>query len=358
MGGRFRALLDDLAVDLSFVEDRAGRYPRSLARDRYRRFLRDSWFRLLIILLVGVGLGGLVFFLPSWMQGFIGGIWIASVVWFVALLVIQSAGTAPITMGATAEQWTAQEMRMLRRSGWKVTSHVRPWVKGGDVDHLAIGPGGAVVIESKWVSDERTLQRSDRVEEDRKQLEKSAIRIRNTLRNRLQNAPIRSAVVYWGAVNHADAAVTSVDNDPQVLVGSQLERWLHTISRMPQVVNDEEVQSAWDTITHFLQQTDHQELGENYESKRTLMRRGLDVLLGPFAVLATFWGAALFIGSFGVLALVPLAGLFGIGRILYHIGRAPTATTWRRVGAGVMAASTFIIIVVAALYLGSRLFHF
>lgn len=357
MSGRLRAFFDDLAVDLSFVEDRAGRYSRSLARERYLRVLRDSWFRLLVILILGVALGGLVLFLPSWMRGFIGGIWVASVVWFIVLLVIQGAGTAAMTMGATAEQWTAQEMRRLRGRGWMVTSHVRPWVRGGDVDHLAVGPGGAIVIETKWVSDELSLERSGRIQTDRDQATAGVDNIRRTLRGRLHEAPIRSAVVYWGAPDRPASFLKSTDDDPQVLRGSELRRWLDTISQKPQVMNDDDVQSAWTTISRFLQQTDRQELGESYEVKRTLMRRTLDVLLGPFAALVTFWIVALLLGLLGVVAVVPVAGLFGSSALIYY--KSPTsAITKRRIVIGVMAASTFIIVVIGALYLGSRLFRF
>lgn len=354
---RIKEALNDLAVDLSLVEDRAGRYSRSIARDRYLRFIRAHWSRLLVILLVGLGIGGLVVFLPGWMQGFMLGIWTASVLWLIALIVILSSGTALVTMGATAEQWTAQEMRRLRRYGWKVTSHMRPWVKGGDIDHLAVGPGGAVVVETKWVSDENALNYTDRVHSDREQAKAGADYVRKTLRERLQDAPIRSAVVYWGAVDRAGTKPKFADEDPQILLGSQFATWLQDVSQMPCALSSDQVNSAWRTITDFLGQTDHLEIGESYQARRTLMRRSFDVLIIPLAVLVTFWIAALLTGSLGVIALLPIAGLLGIGCVVYYKSDG-SARTRRGLGVSIAAAATFAVILIGALYVGSDLFHF
>jgi hypothetical protein len=356
---RIRDVLDDLAVDFSLVEDRAGRYPRSLVRQRHRQYIRAHWNRLLTVFIVGLALAGLVAFLPAWTRGFIWGIWLASVIWFIAVLVMQGAGTSPTMMGASAEQWTAHEMRRLRRKGWRVTSHVRPWSYGGDVDHLAVGPGGAVVIESKWVSDPETLEQDDRVQRDRKSLAKSANRIRGILRRQLQGAPIRSALVYWGAVRTTDSFRSIPNDDPQVLIGSEFPSWLkEVVSPMPRVMSEDDVTLAWKAIHSSIDQTDRLELGPDYRSKHTGLRIALDVLVGPFAALITFWIAALLLRPLGVIDLVLMAAFGGVGVLLYSNSRESTATTRRRAGAGMVAASVFIMVVVGAVYLGSRLFHF
>ena len=62
-------------------------------------------------------------------RGFILGAMLVG--WSAALfvLVMQMTGTAARSMGASAEQWTASELRPLRKSGWRVINHValRPW---------------------------------------------------------------------------------------------------------------------------------------------------------------------------------------------------------------------------------------
>ena len=355
--GRMKDLLDDLAVDMSIREDRAGRYARSLARQKSIKFVKDTWLLLLLIMLLGVALGGLVVLLPGWMRGFVGGVWIASVVWFVALLVISGSGAAATSMGASAEQWTAREMRRLRRHGWKITSHVRPWIKGGDLDHLAIGPAGAVAVESKWVSDPRALEQSSRIDSDRSQATIGADYVRKTLRGRLHGAPIRSAVVYWGAATRSGNARTSFDDDPQVLIGPELRDWLTDISAAPEVMTDDDIQSAWATITDFQHKTDLQELGGDYEANRTFTRRAIDALVVPIFLLFTFWVAALLLGNIGIAALVPVAALLCGCLFLYFRSDASLVTRRRATGAAA-AALAFVIVLTTALYVGSWLFHF
>jgi Nuclease-related domain len=344
-------------VDTSIREDRAGRYARSLARDKSRKFVKDTWLPLLLIMLLGVAIGGLVVLLPGWMRGFVGGVWIASVVWFVALLVISGSGAAATSMGASAEQWTDREMRRLRKHGWKITSHVRPWIKGGDLDHLAIGPAGAVAIESKWISDPRALQQSSWIESDRRQATIGADYVRKTLRGRLHGAPIRSAVVYWGAATRSGNARTSFDHDPQVLIGSELRDWLTDISAAPELMTDGDIQSAWATVLDFQHKTDLQELGEGYEANRTLIRKAIDALVVPISLLITFWVAALLLGAVGGIALLPVAALLCGSLILYFKSDASQVTRRRAAGAAT-AASAFVIVLFSALYVGSWLFHF
>ncbi len=52
-----------------------------------------------------------------------------------------------IGTGLEGEERTARELRRLRRLGWRVVHNLQ--FAYGDVDHIAIGPGGVAVIESK-----------------------------------------------------------------------------------------------------------------------------------------------------------------------------------------------------------------
>lgn len=66
------------------------------------------------------------------------------IVWITA----DSVGASRHEIAGYAEQWTEHEIRRLRRSGWRVVSNI-PFEKC-DVDHVAIGPAGVVVLETKW----------------------------------------------------------------------------------------------------------------------------------------------------------------------------------------------------------------
>jgi hypothetical protein len=81
-------------------------------------------------------------------SGFILGAGLAGVAGLIALWVTQATGTAPQMMGDLAEQWTASELRRLRRGGWRVINHFS--LRPSDIDHVLIGPGGAFAVETKW----------------------------------------------------------------------------------------------------------------------------------------------------------------------------------------------------------------
>lgn len=66
----------------------------------------------------------------------------------IACLVLALSGTTAPGMGAIADMWTASELRGLRKHGWLVING--SCYPGRDVHHLLIGPGGVVVVETKW----------------------------------------------------------------------------------------------------------------------------------------------------------------------------------------------------------------
>src|SRR5690606_9757041 len=49
--------------------------------------------------------------------------------------------------GAGGEEMTAAELRRCTRLGWRSVHNVV--LEAGDIDHIAVGPGGVVVIETK-----------------------------------------------------------------------------------------------------------------------------------------------------------------------------------------------------------------
>ena len=178
-----------------------------------------------MVLVVGIALAGLTEFLPSWARGFVAGVWLASVVWFLVFLVVQLSGTASLMMGTTAEQWTAQELRKLRPRGWKVVSHTIP--KYGDIDHIAIGPGGLLVVETKWRSDPTAFDDQDWLTAECRKLSENARLIRLSLQARLQDAPTRTAFVCWSPGGSSDRRSEPVEMEGMTVVsGPGLSAWL------------------------------------------------------------------------------------------------------------------------------------
>jgi hypothetical protein len=88
-------------------------------------------------------------FIPGdFQRGLLVGASVVAIFGAVAALTVQATGTAAISMGATAEQWTASELRLLRRAGWHIINHVA--LQRWDIDHVLIGPGGVIAVETKW----------------------------------------------------------------------------------------------------------------------------------------------------------------------------------------------------------------
>lgn len=84
------------------------------------------------------------------LRGVITGAGVAVTVAGAAIMVLMLTGTAATGMGAVAEQWTASEIRALRKSGWFVVNHLL--LKHRDIDHVLIGPAGVIAAETKWSS--------------------------------------------------------------------------------------------------------------------------------------------------------------------------------------------------------------
>ncbi|MEJ5913659.1 nuclease-related domain-containing protein [Pseudokineococcus sp. 1T1Z-3] len=69
---------------------------------------------------------------------------------FVVMRDTPPAQTAQWELGAFAEQWTAKELRPLRRRGWTVLHDRRLHPDGPEnVDHVLTGPCGTYVLDSK-----------------------------------------------------------------------------------------------------------------------------------------------------------------------------------------------------------------
>jgi len=110
-----------------------------------------------------------------------------------------ASGASNASMGEAAEAWTSSELRRMHRKGWRHLDHLtlRP---PGDIDHVAVGPDGVIVIETKWRSIATDLSR------DSKWLSDAAKQVRRNQRDLAghlgwgarQGARITSLLVVWG----------------------------------------------------------------------------------------------------------------------------------------------------------------
>jgi hypothetical protein len=92
----------------------------------------------------------LAWLIPDWTRPFALGVILSSGIWFSIYEVGTTSGEAPARAGQLAERWTARELRRLRRRGWFLVNELvyRKW----DIDHVVVGPGGVLVLETKYSS--------------------------------------------------------------------------------------------------------------------------------------------------------------------------------------------------------------
>lgn len=148
-------------------------------------------------------------------------------VWYVAAVV---SGGASALMGGTAEKWTARELQALGPD-WEVVHGVTFDVghRGAvvDVDHVAVGPGGILVVETKWTSSPLELdtgRRGGKIHGAAKQAEDNAGRIRALLLRDAPDLPVQALVVFWGAVRAAKEAIVQ-SGSVEVVAGDDADRW-------------------------------------------------------------------------------------------------------------------------------------
>ena len=129
---------------------RAGWSARTSIRQRHRQTVKEQGRLLALLAATVLGLFTVagVFVAGPLQRGVIIGTGVTFTACAVAALVILLSGSAPLMMGELAEQWTAQELRALREHGWKLVNHFG--LGYGDQDHVVVGPGGVVLVETKW----------------------------------------------------------------------------------------------------------------------------------------------------------------------------------------------------------------
>jgi hypothetical protein len=145
-------------------------------------------------------------------------------------------------MGDLAEQWTASDLRRLGARGWRLVNGVR---LGVEIDHVLIGPGGMIAVESKWsgsswatsIGRARVVSAVEQVRRGARQL-----RLLSELR-RCGIEHVGSVVVLWGP-DAADVAIAGSEPDATAVVaGSDISAWLGELPGG--VLTSEQIHGAW-----------------------------------------------------------------------------------------------------------------
>lgn len=193
---------------------------------------------------------GIAFLIP---QPFARGVFVGTSASFaictVTYMILALSGTVATGMGATAEIWTASELRPLRKHGWTIINGVP--LEGRDVDHVLVGPGGVIVVESKWSAGGWQTDPPDpHVRHAIEQASRNARSLRLWHGVKATGVPVRSAVLLWGGTR---PGAPDRSREPVRLGDTSVAYGLHAIrswvkataASEPSVMGDADIDQVW-----------------------------------------------------------------------------------------------------------------
>jgi hypothetical protein len=190
--------------------------PNWVRGQRRRALIRTTWRELLKGLVVGVMFAVAFTVIASVLFGSNWGYFAAGMcvgafwtLWLAAFSLIDPTG-ARLARGYEGEIDSARQLRHLEADGWVSVHNLN--FKDGEVDHVVVGPGGVVVVETKTSNgDWEYLLRRGEVERWAVQVTKGAMRVRAVIRQHtgLSTEPV-AVVAAW--VNDAPGAPATVRN--------------------------------------------------------------------------------------------------------------------------------------------------
>lgn len=231
--------------------DRAGTWPLGTSRELQSAYVRKKWRSMATALLVGLGATPVVLLFPQYTRQFIAGAWIATLIAALSVSVFVGSGSAYRSFGADAERWTAEELWKCRSSGWKSVSHIDR--DGWDIDHVAVGPSGVLVVQTKWTSERVVIGPELRsIATTIKDVRADARSIGLLLLGRDWEKSTRSVVVYWGPwVAALDEPGNLQIDGTTVLAGTELKSWLDRHAPDSEVSHEKQV-IAWSKLTDYV----------------------------------------------------------------------------------------------------------
>ena len=164
---------------------------------------------------------------------------LASAVWWIYTLTLESAGIVDMRAGVAAEEWTTGELRPLRRKGWRLVNHVM--IGQYDLDHALLGPGGLFAVETKFRSDWSLS--APFIGEMAQQARRTARDLENRLR--VWKPAARPVVVMWGP--HVSAQLSDLfEQDGVTFCSGRVLR--EFVEAVPANLEDDAVRQAYSNL--------------------------------------------------------------------------------------------------------------
>ncbi len=302
---------------------RAGRFSRGVAWQRLLATIRQDWAGLLVLLLTPPPLmlpqaRDLSDFGRGAMLGAAGMAGVSLAVIYVLVV----SGAAASAMGTAGEQWTAEDLRAMRRRGWRLinglTMHDR-----SDVDHVAIGPAGIVVVETKWSAHpwpepgERGFM-SNQIAGYVEQARRNRWAIHGVFSRARQGAPVRAALVLQSPTKPIGSSTPWYDLDGVTVVrGDALRRWLASLDSSR--LHPDDVERVWAAMSQHIHRRDTAHPAGSTLARHTIvglmLRYGAQPVAGVWlsllAVRVPFLLGGWRVGVGGMLGLTA-AGVWGL----------------------------------------------
>lgn len=292
---------------------RAGHFARDKAWEQHLDYARRAWPLLsALAVLVPLAFLPLALLNSGAVRWFIVGASSVSGLWLATLYLVVHAGMGPQVMSIVAEQRTVSELQALRRHGWHFVSGLRV---GTEIDHVAVGPPGVVVLETKWAAEAWPVGMpggnaflQDRLRRAAVQAEANARDVRRHayFRRVIGQAPVRPAVVVWSASPEPENGpkwfeAESADNDGLTIVhGRHLRQWL--------LSHDHGALEAQEVVGVLAELIERADVVERSENGARDSRPTLDQLVSRAAIQGPL-GAVPAIYLFSALAQLPAWGL-------------------------------------------------
>lgn len=330
---------------------RAGTAAADFASRRIDAYLRRKWRPLLIFVLGSVALAAAIWFLPSGsdgLRGFSAGVFLAANIAATYHWVVLASGAAGVSMGQAAEEWTSSELRRLKARGWRTVDHLilRP---PGDIDHVAVGPDGVLVVETKWTSMRTDLsQHTEWLDAATRQVRKSERELAGHLGWRAhKDARITRLLVVWGPeVEQEGDEPLEGPNEVNVLAGRHLRAVLDDLGAAH--LDAHEVDRIYAKLAKQMDLTDRWANAEHIDRSPTLSELANAWAKRFGAGAASFTLSILSVSAGWTVAAITAVLLVGAGIAAKAHGRLRPLTAAWLIGVGIAAVVLLGAIATAA----------
>lgn len=271
---RQRHRLTELASDR-----RAGVHSKRQLHYQQRRWLQSRWHLILrVAAMVGILAAAIHFFVWEPVAPYVVGATLASAAWWVYAMMLETAGIISKRAGVAAEEWTASELRPLRRRGWRLVNHVM--ILKSDVDHALLGPGGYVAVETKFRSDW-----SDGAQ-DLGAMARQAKQAARDLQARLRvwKPVVRPVVVMWGPELRQHFAAAFERDGVTFCPGHLLRDF---VTALPDEAGVDDVRRAYANLDEYVRRRDSGEVAESGELPRTITQALYDSIFVAASVVVS-----------------------------------------------------------------------